>query len=198
MAKFNNAKLQLLLYQLNIYRVDYRYLYISISVNSIGKYRVYRYSKWIKNTSEGRWHINLVVVWRMDVSLGFGGVDKGNFSVLCNVLFFLKHRIKYDQLLIGSEFKYDNIDVYLYFFISLIKFTSLVAQMVKNLPAMRETQVPSLGLEDPLEKSWLPPTPVLLPREFHGQRSLKGHSPWGHKESDTTEQLTHKFKRNYF
>ena len=29
---------------------------------------------------------------------------------------------------------------------------SLVAQMVKNLPAMQETQVPSLGLEDPLEK----------------------------------------------
>ena len=35
------------------------------------------------------------------------------------------------------------------------------------------------------------PTPVLLPGEFHGQRSLAGYSPWGHKESDTTEQLTH-------
>ena len=32
--------------------------------------------------------------------------------------------------------------------------------------------------------------PVFLPREFHGQRSLAGYSPWGHKESDTTEQLT--------
>ena len=31
------------------------------------------------------------------------------------------------------------------------------------------------------------PTPVFLPVEFHGQRSLKGCSPWGHKESDTTE-----------
>ena len=30
------------------------------------------------------------------------------------------------------------------------------------------------------------PTPVFLPREFHGQRSLVGYSPWGHKESDTT------------
>ena len=36
---------------------------------------------------------------------------------------------------------------------------------------------------------WLP-TPVFLPAEFHGQRSLAGYSPWGHKESDTTEQLT--------
>ena len=34
------------------------------------------------------------------------------------------------------------------------------------------------------------PTPVFLPGEFHGQRSLTGYSPWGHKESDTTEQLT--------
>ena len=32
-------------------------------------------------------------------------------------------------------------------------------------------------------------TPVFLPREFHGQRSLAGYSPWGHKELDTTEQL---------
>ena len=34
-------------------------------------------------------------------------------------------------------------------------------------------------------------TPVFLPGEFHGQRSLTGYSPWGHKESDMTEQLTH-------
>ena len=33
-------------------------------------------------------------------------------------------------------------------------------------------------------------TPVFLPGEFHGQRSLVGFSPWGHKESDTTEELT--------
>ena len=31
------------------------------------------------------------------------------------------------------------------------------------------------------------PTPVLLPGKFHGWRSLVGYSPWGHKESDTTE-----------
>jgi len=35
------------------------------------------------------------------------------------------------------------------------------------------------------------PTPVSLPGELHGQRSLAGYSPWGHKGSDTTEQLTH-------
>ena len=35
-----------------------------------------------------------------------------------------------------------------------------------------------------------PPTPVFSPRKFHGQRSLVAYSPWGCKESDTTEQLT--------
>ena len=33
------------------------------------------------------------------------------------------------------------------------------------------------------------PTPVLLPGKSHGRRSLVGCSPWGHKESDTTERL---------
>ena len=41
----------------------------------------------------------------------------------------------------------------------------------------------------PWRRAWQP-TPVLLPGEFHGQRSLAGYSPWGHKESDTTEQLS--------
>ena len=38
----------------------------------------------------------------------------------------------------------------------------------------------------PLRREWLP-TPVFLPGEFHGQRSLGGYSPWGCKELDTTE-----------
>ena len=61
--------------------------------------------------------------------------------------------------------------------------------MVKNLPAKQETQVRSLGQEDPLEKE-MAPTPVFLPGKSHGQKSLAGYSPWGHKESDTTEQLS--------
>ena len=63
---------------------------------------------------------------------------------------------------------------------------SLVAQRLKHLPAMQETQVRSLGWEDPLEKE-MQPTPVFLPGESHGQRILVGYSPWGRKESDTTE-----------
>ena len=63
-----------------------------------------------------------------------------------------------------------------------------MAQTVKCLPTMWETRVPSLGGEDPLEKE-CHPTPVLLPGKSHGRRSLVGYSPWGRKESDTTERL---------
>ena len=70
----------------------------------------------------------------------------------------------------------------------------LVAQKVKNLPAMRETWVQSLDREDPLEQE-MQPSPVFLPGESHGERSLVGYSPWGHKELDmpnTHNDPTHK------
>ena len=64
-----------------------------------------------------------------------------------------------------------------------------MAQPVKNLPASRRP-----GLDPWVEKiPWRragQPTPVSLPRELHGQRSLADYSPWGHKESDMTEQLS--------
>ena len=62
----------------------------------------------------------------------------------------------------------------------------MVAQMVKNMPAMQETQVRSLGQEDPPEKG-MATTPVFLPGESQGQRSLAGCSPQDCKELDTTE-----------
>ena len=58
--------------------------------------------------------------------------------------------------------------------------------MVKNLPAMRETWVPSMGWEDPLEKGTATHSSALA-GEFHGQRSLVGYSPWGRKELDMPE-----------
>ena len=67
---------------------------------------------------------------------------------------------------------------------------SLVAQMVKNLPARQEAGVQSLSGEDPLEKSMATHSRI-LPGEFHGQRSLVGYSLQGCEESDMTEQLTH-------
>ena len=59
---------------------------------------------------------------------------------------------------------------------------SLVAQMEKNPPTIQETQVRSLGREDPLEKGGDGyPTPVFLPGESHGQRSLVVYNLWGLK-----------------
>ena len=57
---------------------------------------------------------------------------------------------------------------------------------------MQETRVQSLGQKDPLEKEWLP-TPVFLPGESHGQRSLVGQSPRDPKELDVAEWLTISF-----
>ena len=70
-------------------------------------------------------------------------------------------------------------------FLFCLLFASLVAQRLKHLPPVWETQVRSLGREDPLEKEI--PIPVFLPGESHGWRNLVGHSPSGHKESDMTE-----------
>ena len=73
-----------------------------------------------------------------------------------------------------------------------------MAQRIKLLPAMQETQVQSLGWEDPLEKE-MATTPVFLPGESHGQRSLAGYSLPSRKESDTTKQLhTHIRGRGFF
>ena len=62
--------------------------------------------------------------------------------------------------------------------------------VVKNLPAMLETQVRSLGQKDPQRRKW-PPTPVFLPGKLHGQRSLVGYSSWDCKHLGTTELNTH-------
>jgi len=52
-----------------------------------------------------------------------------------------------------------------------------MAQLVKNLLAMQQTWVRTLGQEDPLEKEMATQSSILMPRESHGQRSLVGYSP---------------------
>ena len=65
--------------------------------------------------------------------------------------------------------------------------------MLKNPPASAEDTrdtglVPGSG-RPPWRRKWQP-TPVFLPGKSHGQRSLAGYSPQGHKASDTAEQLS--------
>ena len=79
-----------------------------------------------------------------------------------------------------------------------------MAQRVKNLPAMQETWVQSLGWEDPLEEGMATQSQYSCLENTHRQRSLVGYSPWGHKESDTTERLSihglfvHPFPQEYW
>ena len=63
---------------------------------------------------------------------------------------------------------------------------SLVAQMVKRLPAMQETRFDSWVGKIPWRRKWQS-TPALLPGKSHGHGSLVGYSPWGHRELDVSE-----------
>ena len=68
---------------------------------------------------------------------------------------------------------------------------SQVVLLVKDLPAnagdVRDAALISGLGRSPQRRAWQP-TPVFLPGESYGQRSLAGHNPWGRKELDTTEE----------
>ena len=61
----------------------------------------------------------------------------------------------------------------------------------------QETNVRSLGWEDSWKEKWQP-TPVFSPEASHGQRSLAGYSPQGHKEPDTTEHARKALPSNIY
>ena len=78
----------------------------------------------------------------------------------------------------------------------LKEFRIMIVKMIKNLENKMELQINRLEtriekMQEMFNKHLWQPTPVLLPGKYHGQRSLVGCSPWGCKESDTTERLTH-------
>ena len=73
----------------------------------------------------------------------------------------------------------------------VVRWASQVVLEVKNPPSnagdIRDIgSIPGSG-KIPWRSAWQP-TPVFLPGESYGQRSLAGYSPWGRKESDTTEE----------
>ena len=65
-----------------------------------------------------------------------------------------------------------------------LQWASMLAQRIKNPPAMQEIRVQSLDWEDPLEKGMATYWRIQLTEE-------PGYSPWGHKESGMTSQVTH-------
>ena len=58
----------------------------------------------------------------------------------------------------------------------------------ENKQCLQWLRLPSYLVVLNWRRKWQP-IPVFLPGKFHGQRSLVGYSPWGRKESDTTERL---------
>ena len=72
------------------------------------------------------------------------------------------------------------------------RWASLVAQLVKDLLAVQETGFNPWVGNIPWRRKWQS-TPVFLPGESHGQRSLVGYSPWTHKELDTSDRVTNTF-----
>ena len=72
-----------------------------------------------------------------------------------------------------------------------------MAQKVKNLPAMQDTQVQSLGWKDPLDKGIATHSNILAWR-IPWKRSLVGYSPLGCKELDMTEVTEHGRMQNYY
>ena len=70
-----------------------------------------------------------------------------------------------------------------------VYWASLVAQLVKDLPAVQETRFDPWVGKVLWRRKWQP-TPVSLPGKSHGQRSLVGFSPRGRKQSGMTERLT--------
>ena len=74
--------------------------------------------------------------------------------------------------------------------------------VVKNPPANAGRRHKRHGFNPwvgtlPWRRAWQP-TPVFWPGEFHGQRSLEGYSPWGHKVSETTQATWHAAFLNCF
>ena len=111
--------------------------------------------------------ITLNVQLLSNVNLKKGLYDQKKRYIIANITYYLCMK-----LLIAS--------------LHYLIWASLVAQIVKNLPAMQETWDQSLGREDTLEKGMATHSSI-FDWKSHGQRSLVGYSPWGWKELDTTE-----------
>ena len=107
--------------------------------------------------------------------------------------YFWSLQIFYENLWFVFKEKPNRQFFYIYIYIK--SRASLVAQTVKNLPAVQETQVWSAVRKIPWRRK-RQPTPVSLPGKSHGQRSLVGYSPWACQGLDMTDWLTLSYNQN--
>ena len=101
-------------------------------------------------------------------------------SVYC-LLFILVHLWTFGAIVMTPSFCFLNTP--------MIIVSSLIPQLVKNLPAMQKTQVWSLVWKIPWRRKWQH-TPVFLPWKSNGERSLAGYCPWGHKNQTPLSDYT--------
>ena len=120
------------------------------------------------------WYIHLHVKFSQYGLTSFSTKDKRYFNLYYYYQFVLSHL---------SRFSFKRKCHCTSVSLQKLFLASLVAQLVKNPPAMQETLVWLLGWKISWRRERLP-TSVFCPEEFHGL------GPWGHKESDTTEQLS--------
>ena len=130
--------------------------------------------------------------------------DKDYFSkiCLCKPIWVLSLHLWWQFLMLGlrvggytftkgnpcSAFRQVSIVLENSFWICWFSVAFLVAQTESACNAGDPGSILELG-KIPWKREW-EPTPVFLPGKSHGQRSLVGYSPWGHKESEKTEWLT--------
>ena len=88
-----------------------------------------------------------------------------------------------------SHYKYVSKHIHTYLILMNKLCQLLVAQMIKNLPAMHRPRFSPWVGNITWRRKWQP-TQVFLPGKFHGQRNFTGCRPWGCKESDMTEWLS--------
>ena len=117
-----------------------------------------------------------------------------HFMTLCHVLWILTIFQTFFVILCDDDLRSLLFDATIVIVLEYhAPWASQAALVVKNLPAKagdrRYRPDPWVG-KIPWRRAWQP-TPVFLPGESHGQRSLAGYSPRGHEESDTTEVTSH-------
>ena len=115
---------------------------------------------------------------------------KSIIKVKLKPLFLPPKYIRDLLLLVHTNYSLGTSKDWVFRAIFVLLWASLVAQMVENLPTMKETWVQSLGQEDPLEKGTATHCSILAWRIPWAKKPGELYRPWGHKESDTIERIT--------
>ena len=120
-----------------------------------------------------------------------------HIQIAFEIIFFSIHKFRRECYIHTYSFQNSYFFICYFYFnqLGLIQ-VSLVVQRSRILLPMQETLDPCIK-KIPWRGKWQP-TPVLLPGKSHGQRSLVGYTPWGHKTSDMTYQLNHNINSSWF